>query len=208
MLWLRRFFICIIYSAVISQLFISYQVQRSCQLVHSGPRLAAQQEMDASDYWQKSRCKSTVECFKICSKSHKNLFFPTHDVFPLSSSTWFRPSKTWLMLLCPVEDWSSWLTLHWWVSFLLWTMFSFEFVLCLYCRESFYDCSVIFNFLQPLMVDTLPSPFNDEIKGIATASGIPLGKKTQMLSTHKMSHSSLLFIFIFAKIYNILFSFL
>lgn len=29
---------------------------------------------------------------------------------------------------------------------------------------------------QPLMVDTLPYPFNEEIKGIATASGVPLGK--------------------------------
>ncbi|XP_047433183.1 acid ceramidase [Mugil cephalus] len=28
----------------------------------------------------------------------------------------------------------------------------------------------------PLMADTLPSPFNEEIKGIATASGIPLGE--------------------------------
>ncbi len=37
--------------------------------------------------------------------------------------------------------------------------------------------------LQPLMVDTLPNPFSDEIKGIADVSGIPLGKKTQMFST-------------------------
>lgn len=28
----------------------------------------------------------------------------------------------------------------------------------------------------PIMVDTLPSPFSEEIKGIATASGIPLGE--------------------------------
>ncbi|XP_030643859.1 acid ceramidase [Chanos chanos] len=28
----------------------------------------------------------------------------------------------------------------------------------------------------PLMVDTLPHPFNEEIKGIATASGVPLGE--------------------------------
>lgn len=30
--------------------------------------------------------------------------------------------------------------------------------------------------LQPLMADTLPYPFSDEIKGVAAASGIPLGK--------------------------------
>uniref|UniRef100_A0A3B4WHA9 ceramidase n=1 Tax=Seriola lalandi dorsalis TaxID=1841481 RepID=A0A3B4WHA9_SERLL len=42
------------------------------------------------------------------------------------------------------------------------------------------DCTMVSNFLQPLMVDTLPNPFSDEIKGIATVSGIPLGKKTQI----------------------------
>lgn len=31
--------------------------------------------------------------------------------------------------------------------------------------------------LQPLMVDTLPYPFNEEIRGIAAESGVPLGKK-------------------------------
>lgn len=29
------------------------------------------------------------------------------------------------------------------------------------------------------MVDTLPSPFGEEIKGIAAVSGVPLGEKTQ-----------------------------
>uniref|UniRef100_A0A8C4IIX5 Acid ceramidase n=1 Tax=Dicentrarchus labrax TaxID=13489 RepID=A0A8C4IIX5_DICLA len=37
--------------------------------------------------------------------------------------------------------------------------------------------SIMFSdVLQPLMADTLPNPFSDEIKGIATASGIPLGE--------------------------------
>lgn len=41
----------------------------------------------------------------------------------------------------------------------------------------FYDFSVFCSVLQPLMVDTLPQPFGDEIKGIAAVSGVPLGKK-------------------------------
>ncbi|KAF5893421.1 acid ceramidase-like, partial [Clarias magur] len=28
----------------------------------------------------------------------------------------------------------------------------------------------------PMMIDTLPYPFNEEMKGIATASGVPLGE--------------------------------
>lgn len=36
------------------------------------------------------------------------------------------------------------------------------------------------NVLQPLMVDTLPKPFNEEIKGVAAVSGVPLGKKKQL----------------------------
>lgn len=39
-------------------LLLSNQVQRSRELVHSGPRLTAQQEMVGCDYWQKNRCKS------------------------------------------------------------------------------------------------------------------------------------------------------
>lgn len=30
------------------------------------------------------------------------------------------------------------------------------------------------------MADTLPNPFREEIKGIATESGVPLGKKTNV----------------------------
>lgn len=30
-------------------------------------------------------------------------------------------------------------------------------------------------FFQPLIVDTLPYPFNEELQGIATASEVPLG---------------------------------
>lgn len=37
----------------------------------------------------------------------------------------------------------------------------------------------LFYVAQPLMVDTLPNPFGDEIKGIAAASGLPLGERTQ-----------------------------
>lgn len=37
------------------------------------------------------------------------------------------------------------------------------------------------------MVDTLPSPFGEEIKGIAAVSGIPLGEKTQTFSAFKFS---------------------
>uniref|UniRef100_A0A667WJA7 Acid ceramidase n=1 Tax=Myripristis murdjan TaxID=586833 RepID=A0A667WJA7_9TELE len=33
-----------------------------------------------------------------------------------------------------------------------------------------------FFLLQPVVVDTLPYPFSDEIKGIATTSGVPLGE--------------------------------
>ncbi len=40
--------------------------------------------------------------------------------------------------------------------------------------------SLFYYVLQPLMVNTLPDPFGEEIKGIATASGVPLGKETQM----------------------------
>lgn len=29
---------------------------------------------------------------------------------------------------------------------------------------------------QPLMLDSLPYPFNEEIQGIATASGVPVGE--------------------------------
>lgn len=42
---------------------------------------------------------------------------------------------------------------------------------------NFYDFSVFYYVLQPLMVNTLPQPFGDEIKGIAAVSGVPLGKK-------------------------------
>lgn len=52
---------------------------------------------------------------------------------------------------------------------------------CFYCGERLYDCSMFYCVLQPLMVDTLPDPFSGEIKGIAAASGVPLGKK--MFST-------------------------
>lgn len=38
---------------------------------------------------------------------------------------------------------------------------------------------MFYDVLQPLMVDTLPSPFGEEIKGIAAVSGVPLGEKTQ-----------------------------
>lgn len=38
---------------------------------------------------------------------------------------------------------------------------------------------MFYHVLQPLMVDTLPSPFGEEIKGIAAVSGVPLGEKTQ-----------------------------
>lgn len=31
-------------------------------------------------------------------------------------------------------------------------------------------------FFQPLIVDMLPYPFNEEIKGIASVSGVPLGQ--------------------------------
>ena len=30
-------------------------------------------------------------------------------------------------------------------------------------------------FFQPLIVDTLPYPYDEELKGIASASGVPLG---------------------------------
>lgn len=35
--------------------------------------------------------------------------------------------------------------------------------------------TVLCAFLQPLMVNTLPYPFNEEIKGVASVSGVPLG---------------------------------
>lgn len=67
----------------------------------------------------------------------------------------------------------------------------------LYSHGSFYDWTMVSNFLQPLMVDTLPNPFSDEIKGIATTSGIPLGRKTQMLSTlHLPTVSTYIFIIV------------
>lgn len=46
-----------------------------------------------------------------------------------------------------------------------------------------YDLGMFHYVLQPLMVDTLPYPFSDEIKGIAAVSGVPLGKKIKMCST-------------------------
>lgn len=42
---------------------------------------------------------------------------------------------------------------------------------------------MFYDVLQPLMVDTLPNPFSDEIKGIAAISGVPLGKNTKKFST-------------------------
>lgn len=33
------------------------------------------------------------------------------------------------------------------------------------------------------MADTLPQPFGDEIRGIATVSGVPLGNKTNLFSS-------------------------
>lgn len=42
---------------------------------------------------------------------------------------------------------------------------------------------MFYDVLQPLMVDTLPNPFSDEIKGIAAVSGVPLGKNTKKFST-------------------------
>lgn len=69
--------------------------------------------------------------------------------------------------------------------------------------------------LQPLMVDTLPNPFGEEIKGIATVSGVPLGKKTQLLSTRHLQVAAvckkirypvslcLFFFFFFIEIYII-----
>lgn len=38
----------------------------------------------------------------------------------------------------------------------------------------------VLSCLQPLMADTLPQPFGDEIKGIAAASGVPLGNKIKV----------------------------
>lgn len=49
----------------------SDQVQRPRQLVHGGPRLTTQQEMDAFDYWQKNRCKNLIKYFTmICHTLH------------------------------------------------------------------------------------------------------------------------------------------
>lgn len=64
------------------------------------------------------------------------------------------------------------------------------------------------NVPQPLMVDTLPHPFNDEIKGIAAVSGIPLGKKTHMVlcslfSNHKKCPIDLCCFVYFIFFYNL-----
>lgn len=49
-----------------------------------------------------------------------------------------------------------------------------------WCNLDF--CVNNFIGLQPLMVDTLPYPFNEEIKGIATVSGVPLGKNFNLFA--------------------------
>lgn len=41
--------------------------------------------------------------------------------------------------------------------------------------------------LQPLMADTLPHPFGDEIRGIAAASGVPLGSKISLFFSPALS---------------------
>lgn len=41
----------------------------------------------------------------------------------------------------------------------------------------------LFPLFQPLVVDTLPYPFNEEIKGIASASGVPLGQSCSFKQT-------------------------
>lgn len=40
--------------------------------------------------------------------------------------------------------------------------------------------AVCFYVLQPIMADTFPKPFGEEMKGIAEVSGVPLGKKTHI----------------------------
>lgn len=46
------------------------------------------------------------------------------------------------------------------------------------------------------MVDTLPSPFGEEIKGIATVSGVPLGKK-QLLQVAAVCKNIPFYMFIY-----------
>ncbi len=42
-------------------------------------------------------------------------------------------------------------------------------------------CHIDIIILQPLVADTLPKPYGDELKGISQASGIPLGMKKNVL---------------------------
>lgn len=77
-----------------------------------------------------------------------------------------------------------------------------EQIMCFYCHERLYECSMFYNVLQPLMVDTLPHPFNEEIKGIASASGVPLGKKTQLFSFFKNVPSTFALFFLIFHFYN------
>ncbi len=42
-------------------------------------------------------------------------------------------------------------------------------------------CHIVMIILQPLVVDTLPEPYGDELKGISQASGISLGMKKNVL---------------------------
>lgn len=154
------------------------QVQRSCQLVHRGSRFGSQQEVGSSDKWQKSRGKLLSVLVNVQKKSDperlRSVFFSLKLVSMVQAikdlANAFVPSGR----LIELVD----------ISLVCCFFFFFPLSLCFVVLKGLKASvhSVLF-FLQPLMADTLPQPFGEEIKGIAAVSGVPLGNKTHFFSS-------------------------